>query len=79
MTVFIAVLLRVGERNTFKTVSMTFVFTFYFLIALQSDNIGNTVYVFTFWAHVRAHFNPHLTVQARMSLSRPKTYLCPRS
>ena len=53
---------------------------FYFLIALQSDNNSNRVYVL---AHnyilglLRAHFNPQLMAQAKMNLSWAQNIFMP--
>ena len=54
---------------------------FVFLNVLQSDNNSNTVYVLghkifnTFWAFLRAHFNPRLTTRAKMGLSQAQNIL----
>ena len=72
----------VGERNILQTVLLSFFFSFYFsmpskviIIVTQFMFLGIKYNIF--WALLRAHFNPCLMAQAKMSLSQALNIFMP--
>ena len=72
-----------GERNVLQTTLLSTVF-FWFIFSVPSKLMIIAIQctflcMDLFWPLLRARFKPRLTAWSKMSQSRAKTYLCPRT
>ena len=71
----------IGERNILQTVLLSFFFSVFIFSMPYKVMVIVIEFMFLsiniFWALLRAHFNPHLTVRAKMSLSRAQHIYIP--
>jgi len=74
----------VSERNILQAVLLFNLFFSVFIISVPSKEIITVIqFIFLginiFWALLRAHFDPHLTARAKMSLSGAQIIFVPRT